>query len=168
MVPLEEYPHAAPTDSLRTAAQMLVKAQIAAGKGRVSMPRVVLVFDDNKLVGAVRRRDILKGLEIDLLEGLDEVADVHIKTDVDPNLAEVLSPDNLEHWRQRFDRPVSEVMQAIDSKVEAGDSLTKIIYELVGADTHMTIVVDDGEAAGVVRTVDVLRHVYHAMSIIAP
>lgn len=168
MVPLDEYPHAAPDDSLREAARMLVQAQIAVGKGRQSMPRVVLVFENSKLVGAVRRRDILKGLEIDLLEELDELADVPIRSEVDPNLAEVLSPDKQEHWQARFDRPIREVMRDIEGRVDAGDSLTKVIYELVGDDTHMAVVVEDDHAVGVVRTVDVLRHVYHAMSVLAP
>lgn len=168
MVPLEEYPHAAPDDTLREAARMLVQAQIAVGKERQSMPRVVLVFEDDKLVGAVRRRDILKGLEIDLLEELDRVPDVHIKSEVDPNLAEVLSPDKSEHWRTRFGRPIREVMHNIEGQVEVGDSLTKVIYELVGNDTHMAVVAEEGHAIGVVRTVDVLRHVYHALTILAP
>ena len=165
MVPLQEYPHALPDDTLRDAARMLVEAQIGVGEGRRSMPRVVLVFDeDRKLLGVVRRRDIFRGLEPDLLEGLDESTDVHIKGEADANLAEVLAPDDSRHWRQRFEQPVADFMCGIGARVDAGDSVLKIIYELVGNDTHIAEVVDDNQVLGVVRTVDVLRRVHEALT----
>ena len=169
MVPLKEYPHALATDTLRDAARMLVEAQIRVSEGKRSMPRVVLVFDDeHKLLGAARRRDILKGLEPDRLEELDEITDVHIKSEADPDLAEVLSPDDSAHWRQRFETPVGEVVREIVARVEATDSLTKIIYEFVSNDSHMAVVVDADEVVGVVRTVDVLRRVYEAITVATP
>lgn len=166
MVPLEEYPHALDTDTLRDAARMLVEAQIRVSKGKRSMPRVVLVFDDeNKLLGAVRRRDILRGLEPDLLEELDKVTDVHIKSEADPDLAEVLSPDDSAHWRKRFETPLAEVVEEIAARVESTDKVTRIIYEFVNKDSHMAVVVDNEAVVGVVRTVDVLRRLYEAITL---
>ena len=63
MIPLEAYPHLASTATLRDAIREMDQIAIEAS-GRVSAPRVVLVFNNaDQLVGLVRRRDILRGLE---------------------------------------------------------------------------------------------------------
>ncbi|MHC4777246.1 MAG: CBS domain-containing protein, partial [Planctomycetota bacterium] len=64
MVPLNEYPHIPSTHSLREAIQEMGKIQILR-KGNTSLPRTALVFDEahNELVGLLRRRDIMRGLE---------------------------------------------------------------------------------------------------------
>ena len=62
MVPLDQYPHALETQSLADAVRLLETEQIEFG-GQTSMPRIILVLDDeNQLVGMARRRDILRGL----------------------------------------------------------------------------------------------------------
>ena len=63
MVPLEKYPCIPDTLTLRDAIKE-IQVQILR-KGRASLPRVALVFDEGltELLGMLRRRDILRGLE---------------------------------------------------------------------------------------------------------
>lgn len=158
MVQLEHYPHARQSQTLAEAAEMLTRSPIEAA-GTVSMPRVLLVFgDDDQLLGVVRRRDILRGIEPQFHEGLDAAhPEAHVPVEVDPNLADLvpaLEPDRL---AQRLGRPIGEVVHALRAQVDVDDSLLKIVRELVGNDTHIAAVVEAGSVIGVVRTLDVLR-----------
>ncbi len=63
MIPLEQYPRVKPDDSLRRAMSVMDHAQLDV-RGRKSLPRLLLVVDDGgSLVGLLRRRDIMRGLE---------------------------------------------------------------------------------------------------------
>ena len=69
MVPLEEYPCIPETLTLRDA--IMAMAVQLLRKGQMSLPRVALVFDDgfSDLLGLLRRRDIMRGLEPRFLVG---------------------------------------------------------------------------------------------------
>ena len=63
MIPLDKYPHVSRTSTIRETIAIMETSQLESG-GRKSLPRTVLVFDEaGQLVGTVRRRDILRGLE---------------------------------------------------------------------------------------------------------
>ena len=125
------------------------------------MPRILLVFDDaNQLIGVVRRRDILRGLEPDYHGELDTThPEAHFKTEIDPNLSDLVGSASGERLRRKLERPLSEVAREIEASVEAEDSLMKVVRELVARDTHLAVVIDDDRVVGVVRTLDVLRKV---------
>ncbi len=63
MVPLDEYPCIPGSCTLRDAI-IEMGVQILR-KGQLSLPRVALVFDDDfsELLGVLRRRGIMRGLE---------------------------------------------------------------------------------------------------------
>ena len=165
MVPLEKYAHATATQTLREAAEALDRNKIEIGD-RVSMPRILLVFDeDGQVLGVARRRDILRGLEPDFhlaLEGAHPEA--HLKTEIDPNLTDLVGPEDLDRLRHRMERPLSEVVRELPAVVAPDDSLLKVIRELVANDSHMAAVIDDDDNfLGVVRSLDVLRVVRRAL-----
>jgi CBS domain-containing protein len=163
MIDLDRYPQALATQTLATAAQRLEQAQIHFG-GRTSMPRVLLVFDtDNQLLGMVRRRDILRGLEPEFHQDLGEShPEAHFKTEIDPNLSDLIGTDDPERLRTRLEKPLSEVLCDIPAWVTVHDSLMKVVRELVGKNTHIAAVLDDSKVVGVVRTLDVLGAVLAA------
>ncbi|MDJ0938690.1 MAG: CBS domain-containing protein [Woeseiaceae bacterium] len=158
MVPLDEYPHAFEHQSLRDAVRLLDTAQIRFNN-TTSMPRILLVFDDmNRLVGMARRRDILGGLEPAYDPELDSThPEAHFKTEIDPNLTDLAGDENPERLRRKLDRTLSEVVRELEGQVDVDDSIMKVVRELVGKDTHIAAVLDDGQVIGVVRTLDVLR-----------
>ncbi len=160
MVPIAEYPHAQGDQTLAEGVRLLEKSPIEFD-GRTSMPRILLVFaDEHQLIGVVRRRDILRGLEPDYHGELDIThPEAHFKTEIDPNLTDLIGSESEERLRRKLERPLSEVARAIEGSVEADDSLMKVVRELVARDTHLAVVIDDEHVVGVVRTLDVLRKV---------
>lgn len=158
MVPLDDYPHAFDTQTLREAVKLLETREIQFG-GQVSMPRILLVFDaNNQLLGVARRRDILRGLEPDFHGELETShPEAHIKTEIDPNLSDLAGDDIAKRLEHRLEKPLGEVVRELRGRVDADDSLMKVVRELVGEDSHIAAVLDDGDVIGVVRTLDVLR-----------
>jgi len=160
MIPLSEYPHVSQKAPLREVIAIMEKSQLNVG-GRKSLPRVVLIFDNaGNLVGQVRRRDIMRGLEPDFLSSKPmhyrkKLFDV--KTD--PNLAELSYDRVLEGIRKRAERPVSDVTLPIVEKVDYHDHIIKVIYEMVDNNLSLLPVMKEGKVVGVVRSVDVLHEV---------
>ena len=165
MVPLKKYPHAHDSQTLREAVELLDGAQIEIG-GRKSMPRILLVFDaDHQLVGMVRRRDILRGLEPDYHGGFDTAhPEAHFKTEIDPNLSELVGPEDTGRLRRKLERPLSEVVRDMPGQVNAADSILKVVRELVARDSHIAVVVEDDQVIGVVRSLDLLHVVTETLS----
>jgi len=160
MVPLGSYPSAHTGDSLREAVEQLETAQIHFGEA-TSMPRILLVFDDNQhLVGMVRRRDILRGLEPEYHQELDTShPEAHFRAEIDPNLSDLVGYDDPERLRPKLDKPLADVVRALPGQVAADDSLMKVARELIGNDTHIAAVLDDEEVIGVIRSLDLLHAV---------
>jgi len=160
MVPLDRYPHIPYWFSIRQAVAEMETAEIDV-KGRKSIPRVVLVFDEAyRLMGFVRRRDILRGLLPSFLrDGSPEYANEAFSVSVDPNLSEVFSDKEFGELRELSDKPVSCVMNPIVMTVDYNDHLLKLVHDIVDKNYYMLPVMRDGKVAGVVRSIDVLHHV---------
>ena len=90
LIPLDKYPHLPYWFTLRQAMAEMEGAQLEI-RGRTSLPRMILVFDEKyQLMGMARRRDILRGLEPTFLrnkpvEHRKKLWDVQ----VDPDLSEL-------------------------------------------------------------------------------
>lgn len=165
LISLEDYPHARESQTLGEAVELLENWQIEFD-GRTSMPRILLVLDDNnRLLGSVRRRDILRGIEPEFHGKLDTThPEAHFETEIDPNLTELIPTLDPDQLAMKLDRPLGEVVRELKGHVDIDDSLMKVVRELVGEDTHTAAVLDDGIVVGVVRTLDVLRAVCGPLS----
>lgn len=160
MIPLDKYPHVSRTSTIRETIAVMEQSQLEVD-GRKSLPRIVLVFDEtSQLVGTVRRRDILRGLEPEFLSSKPmEYRKKLFEVKVDPNLAELTYDKVLDGLPKRADRRVSDVMLPIISTVDYGDHIMKVIYEMVGKNLSLLPVLNEGKVVGVVRSVDVLHEV---------
>jgi predicted transcriptional regulator len=76
---------------------------------------------------------------------------------IDPNLSELSWDHVVSGIREQGRRPVSDVMRPIDAILNAEDHVIKAVYEMVSWDLSMIPVVDNGQAVGVVRSVDVFH-----------
>ena len=160
MIPLTDYPHIPYWFSLRQAIAMLSKSEIEV-EGRKSLPRAFLVFNEAyELLGVVRRRDILRGLEPQFLgkKGPDYARKL-FDVKADPDLLELANGKVAGRIKERAERPVGDVMQPFKVTVQHDDHLMKIIYEMVENNLSMLPVLRDGSVVGVVRSVDVLDEV---------
>jgi CBS-domain-containing membrane protein len=160
MIPLDSYPHIPYWFTIRQAIVEMEKHELDVG-GRRSLPRVVLVFDEKyQLMGTVRRRDILLGLEpknlvSKPLEYRKKLFDVKI----DPNLSEISYDKMLRGIKEQAERPVNEVMQEIKASVDVDDHIVKAIYEMVSNNVSLLPVLKAGRVVGVVRSVDLLHEI---------
>lgn len=160
IIPLDEYPHIPYWFSLRQTIAEL-ESSIIESEGQRSLPRWVLVFDEKyQLMGTVRRRDILRGLEPAFLSSRPAEAKKDMYSiGIDPNLSEFSYDHLLDGMRKQAERPVSDVMIPIKTTLDYDDHLVKVIYEMVDHNVSMIPVLKDGRVVGVVRSTDVLREV---------
>ena len=158
MIPLDRYPHIPHWFTLRQAMVEMESSEIEIN-GRKSLPRVVLVFDEKyQLLGMVRRRDILRGLEPRFVTEAPKDGPRHLfDQDADPAITEVFA-DTITHGLQkRAERPVSDVMIPIKGRADFHDHITKVVYEMNANHFSLLPVLRDGMVVGVVRTVDVFH-----------
>ncbi len=160
MIPLSDYPHIPYWFSLRQAIATLLASEIEV-RGRKSLPRGFLVFNEAyELLGQVRRRDILRGLQPRFAEGAPrDYRKKLFDVKTDPDLLELSYDRLMGGVREQAERPVGDVMQPIKVTLKHDDHLLKIIYEMVENNLSMLPVLKDGSVVGVVRSVDVLEEV---------
>ncbi len=158
MIPVARYPSVRDNTTLRKAIEVILGAVLEVEHEK-SLPRVLLVFDGiDVLVGTVRRRDIMRGLEPSFLvsqplEYRKKLFDVAI----DPNLSELSYDRVIKGIRAQAERPVSDVMRPIEATLDAEDHIGKAIYEMVSLNVSLIPVLHEKQLVGVVRSVDVFR-----------
>lgn len=160
MVSLDKYPHIPYWFTLRQAMAEMEHAEFEIG-GKKCPSRVLLVFDEKyQLLGTVRRRDILRGIEPDFLSTLliDERKKLFdVKSN--PTLKQI-SLDKLKNSiQERVKRPVSDVMKLIKVTADYEDYIIKVIYEMVDNNTSVIPVLKNNQVVGVVRSEDVFHEV---------
>ena len=160
MVPLEEYPCVSETLTLRDAI-MEMAVQILRNR-QLSLPRVALVFDEpfGRLLGMLRRRDIMRGLEPRFLVSASmEYRRKLFDVEVDPNLSELSHDKILAGLKRRANRLVRDYMVPIQATIGHDDHMAKAMYEMVHQNTSLLPVLKEGNVIGVVRSVDVLSEI---------
>jgi CBS domain-containing protein len=158
MIPVDDYPSVRDNATLRDAIAVMEGSQLEVDLKK-SLPRVILVFDGiDVLVGYVRRRDIMRGLEPNFLS--TQPLDYRLKmfdVSIDPNLAELSYDRVVEGIRSQAERPVSDVMRPLEAIVNADDHVMKAVYEMVSLNVSLLPVLHEGNLVGVIRSVDVFR-----------
>ena len=165
MVPLEEYPCIPDTLTLRDAISEM-SVQILR-KGQLSLPRVALVFDDDfsDLLGLLRRRDIMRGLEPRFMVGGSlKYQRKLFNVEIDPNLSELSHEKTVERVRARADRLVRNFMIPIKATINHNDHIMKAMNEMVDQNVSLLPVLKDDRIVGVVRSVDVLSEIAFIIS----
>jgi len=160
MVPLDEYPCIPETLTLRDAISEM-SVQILR-KGKLSLPRVALVFDDgfSDLLGLLRRRDIMRGLEPRFLVGGSlEYRRKLFDVEIDPNLSELSYDKTVARICNRAGRLVREFLIPIKATIDHDDHIMKAMNEMVDQNTSLLPVLKDDGIVGVVRSVDVLSEI---------
>lgn len=164
MIPLDKYPHIPYWFTLRQAIAEIQHSELNIG-GKASLARAVLVFDEEyKLLGMVRRRDIMWGMEPEFGKksgGSQRMFDV----EMDPNLLEVSHKHFQTQVVEQAEYPVSSIMIPIEHTVDHDDHLVKIIYEMNHNNYSMVPVMKDEIVIGVVRTVEVITEIAKMLQI---
>jgi len=160
MIPIENYPKISYWSTLHQAVNKLEEATLEA-HGKMSLPRALLVFDkEERILGIVRRRDILNGLEPKFLRTMP----IHhrkelFNIEVDANLVDLSSGKIGDSMRAQAETPVSDVMKPVIATVRHDDHLAKVIYKMLSRDVNLLLVKKEERVIGVVRSVDVFREI---------
>jgi len=157
MIPLDDYPHLPHWFTLRQALAELTGARYEIAGGKMVSPIAALVFDEEyQLLGLLRLRDILRGIEPRYLAG----EKLHLKyqdisTRPDPDLMDLSLEMTVKTIREQSERRVSEVMQPIVATLRFEDPLMKAASMFVEHGLNLIPVLSDGKVVGVVNTVAV-------------
>jgi cytidylate kinase len=155
MLPPENYPHCRLTCTMREAIVALSASAVKLQDGYIMLPRYVLVLDDDdRLVGVVSRRELLKGLIPHLHE--DREAAAHIKELVP--FGGSMPSDVAIRWTSLFSRsaieasmaPIQSVMVPIKGTVQVDDTLSTVISTMLYHRVDLVAVLDGEKVAGVV------------------
>ena len=155
MTPIDQYIHVPFWHSIRQAMAALEKGQKTHEWS--STNRVVLVFDTAyNLVGAVRRLNLLKGLEPSFLHTAGKEQQKSwfpVKDDV--SLSVVDDEKIEENIKRRSERPIEDVMETIDEVLNVNDQITKAVFDMAKVPVGVIPVLDEKSVVGIV-TVDEL------------
>ncbi len=158
MIPLQDYPHIPYWFTLRQAMVEMEKCEIEVD-GRKSLPRIILVFNEAyQLLGMVRRRDLMRGLEPDY-SGEDSIYKKEIVADEKVTASsEELSFDTIVNaLKTQAERQVRDVMVSIELTLDYEDFITYAIDAMVEHNLSLIPVLKEGQVVGVVRSVDVFH-----------
>jgi CBS domain-containing protein len=161
MIPLEAYPHVPYWFSIRQAVAIMERAEVGSeGRSGSIGARFVLVFNESyKLLGTIRRRDIFRALRPSCVAGPEE-KQAEVLSAVNHGPKETSSSDSLvSDILTQAERPISDVMQPIQSTVDHEDHLLQVMSKMIEENASMLPVLRDGVVIGVVRSVEVFQEV---------
>jgi predicted transcriptional regulator len=133
--------------------------------GRMSLPRALLVIDENhNLIGMIRRRDILKALEPRFMQKVPHHHQKeYLDIEGDPDLVALSSGKLIKTMKSQADQNIDDIMLPADLMFTAdhGDHIAKIVYIMALKDLNLLPIMQGGKVVGVVRSVDVFHEVAH-------
>lgn len=155
MLPPLSYPHVHAWVSIREAIVAVSASAVRLADGYIMVPRYVLVLDeDDQLVGIVSRRELLKGLVPAIRRASESAA--HIRELV-PFGGE-MPAELMISWTSLFSRttleaakdPVRSIMAEVKGTVQVNDSLSTVISTMLHHGVDLVPVLDGKKVAGVV------------------
>ena len=148
MIPLEDYPHVPYWFTLNQAVIIV--------RSHALEPRAVLVFDEKYgLLGILTMKDIVRGLEGDILGGPGGAA-LSWKDLVGPELT------------KQAQKQVSEVMSPFKVTVAISDSLVKALSLMLQENVERIPVLEDNKVAGLIRLTDLFKEISGALLLSEP
>jgi len=157
MIPIDKYPHIPYWFTLRQVMAEFENSSLDID-GRKSLPRVALIFDErHQLLGMVRRRDILRGMEPESLAKLP-LAERKKMLEGKKNGKAILSVEKIiEEVQSRARIKVSEVMVPVERVADHEDNIIKVVYEMNTNKVALLPVMKEGQVVGVIRSVDIFH-----------
>lgn len=151
MVDVYRYPHIPADISLKQGIEIIKESMLT--EKACFQPMIALVFDNKRLVGTLRMRDILQGLEPAFMK-----ASTHAEG-YEPVMAELASVwDTLfdSESKELVEKPIKEVMRPVKVYVEPEDPVVKAAYLMIHNDLMILPVIENKKKlVGLVRMIEV-------------
>ncbi len=166
MLPVDVYPRISMYATIREAIAFMQFTEIVSNK-RHSMPRALLVENKkNEVVGMLRRRDILKTFEPNLVPKSEELeSKIFFSIQFDTDLLEISYKSFIRDIILKANKTVGEIMVPITHKVNWNDHIIKIIYELNHYQHTLIPVIKDDKVIGVLRTIEIMDEIADILNI---
>ena len=162
-VPIAEYPHIGPEETLGDAIALLHRQYKEQKRGF----RAVLVVDEEgHLSGVLTLKGMLRALGPGFLKsklprkGLQPYQGLETEF---PALTHIWQEQFSEQCRTEARAKVKEVMSHVKEPVRLTDPIAKAAYLMILRDTVVLPVVDNGNVVGVIRMVDIFKQMAQAL-----
>lgn len=161
MVPLETYPHIPYWFTLRQAIAEMEPSVFDSNAKKSPSRMSLLVFDEKyQLLGMVRRRDLMRGLDPEALQGA--ALDFRKKLshpEKDSSSQKPFFDRLMKTIQERAETLVSDAMLPVKATVDQEDSIISVVYEMVEKDLSFVSVLQNKEVVGIVCIEDVFHEV---------
>jgi CBS domain-containing protein len=162
MIPLERFAYIPYWFTLRQAMAELQREGAERAPGE-RLPWMILVFSaQNKLLGMVRRREIMRGLMPDIARCQDRsygAESLRVNMPTDLYKMSFSEEQIIESLRVQIERPISEFMLPIEVTVDYDDYLIHAAYVMIDKDLSFVPVVKEGSVVGIIDAVRVLGEI---------
>lgn len=161
MLPIDAYPHLHTWNTIGEAIVAIGASSVQLRDGHLIPPRYVLVVDeDDRLIGVVARRDLLRGLlpQLENLEKAREHAFLSLADDEYPipiQWISLLSSASVQHAAKE----IASVMRPIKATIAGDDDLNRIVTTMLQHDVDLVPVMEGHNVVGVVLMTDVFDSV---------
>ena len=154
-IPLDAYPHLRDEQTLQEAIDVI---RSFTCKNNVQFSEVLIINDQQKLVGQVTVRDILQGLEPRLLKKKTMRKFQGFEVDT-PNLAILWEDTFFKACRKQAGRPIKEYMSPLKTTVKASDPLLKVLYIMMHKNESNLPVLKKKKIVGMIHIKDVFTEI---------
>jgi len=154
LIPIAKYPSLKETQTLSEAVQVILS--YTCGNDRLMFSEILVLNDQNQLVGHLNLQSILKALDKRLAD-IPEVKGHEGKGAQFPNLS-ILWEDSFFHTCPlKRDIPIRDVMQSTHRYVKSGDSLIKALSIILQSHEDALPVMENDSIIGVIRLEEIFK-----------
>jgi len=154
-IPLDVYPHLREDQTLHEAINVI---RSFTYEDQLRFSELMILNDQEQLIGRVTVRDMLQGLEPRLLKKKKLAKFEGFEADY-PNLAILWEESFFKKCRKRGGRPIKEVLSPITTTLKASDPLLKALYIMMHKNENNLPVLKKKRIVGVLRIKEVFAAV---------
>ena len=153
-IPIAKYPSLKEEQTLSDAAQVILS--YTCGNGRLLFSEILVLNDQNQLVGHLNLQSILRALD-KRLAGIPEFKGHEGKSAQFPNLSILWEESFFHTCALKRDIPIRDVMQATSRYVKSGDSLIEALVIILQNHEDILPVLENGSVIGVIRLEEIFK-----------
>ncbi len=157
IIPLDRYPHLNEKQTLQEAIQAFMSFR-AGEQDRLRYDSLLVVNDQNQLVGKLSLIDILHGL-VPRLADAAKTAKFEGKDTEFPNLSFLYEEKTLAECGKNQQQPIKPLLQAIDFSLPADTHILKALAMMSHRNDFIVPVTENGNIIGILR----LEEIFNAM-----
>ena len=154
LIPITTYPSLKETQTLSEAVQVILS--YTCGNGRLIFSEILVLNDQNQLVGHLNLQAILKALDKRLID-IPEVKEHKGKGTEFPSLSILWEESFFHTCPLKRDIPIRDVMQATNRYAQSGDSLIKALAIILQSYEDALPVLENGSVIGVIRVEEIFK-----------